>query len=78
MDGMFNKKEMASSSMSGGVREFKGVKSFKQALSPNKMKIIFKAAKLRFPTEFAKVANTPDFREAINMKCCKNSIQSKK
>ena len=77
MDGMFHNKELASSSLSGGVRKYTGVTSFKQALSPKRMKNIFKAAKLHFPTEFAKVANTPDFREAINVKL-QNSVQSKK
>ena len=71
MDGMFNKQELAKSSLSGGVRKYKGVTSIKQALSPSRMRNIFKAAKLRYPTEFAKVANTPEFREAINMKCRK-------
>ena len=71
MDGMFNKKELASSSLVGGVRKYRGSTYTKQALSPGRMKNIFKAAKLRFPTEFARVANSPEFRDAINMKCRK-------
>ena len=71
MDGMFNKKELASSSLFGGVRKYRGSTYTKQALSPGRMKNIFKAAKLRFPTEFARVANSPEFRDAINMKCRK-------
>ena len=68
---MFNKQELAKSRLSGGVRKYKGVTPIKQARSPNRMRNIFKAAKLSYPTEFAKVANTPEFREAINMKCRK-------
>ena len=49
MDGMFNKKELASSSLLGGVRKYRGSTYTKQALSPGRMKNIFKAAKLRFP-----------------------------
>ena len=76
MDGMFNKQELASSSLSGGVRKYKGVTSIKQALSPNRMKNIFRAAKLHYPTEFSKVANTPEFREVINMKCRKTVFKA--
>ena len=71
IDGMFNKKESASSSLVGGVRKYRGSTYTKQALSPGRMKNIFKAAKLRFPAEFARVANSPEFRNAINMKCRK-------
>jgi len=72
MDGMFTKKEMASSiSLAGGVRRYRGRTYTKQALSPNRMKNIFKAAKLRFLVEFARVANCAEFRDAISMKYCK-------
>ena len=56
MDAMFNKKELASSSLVGGVRNYWGSTYTKQALSPVRMKNIFKAAKRRFPAEFARVA----------------------
>ena len=64
---MYNE-QLASSSLSGGVGKYKGVTTLKQALSPNRMKNFFKPPKLRFPTEFALVANTPEIREAINDK----------
>ena len=76
MDGMPNKQELARSSSNGGVRKYKGVTFIKQALSPSRMKNIFKAAKLRYPTEFAKVANTLEFREAIYMKCRKTVFKA--
>ena len=71
MDGMFNKQEMASSSLAGGVRKYSGRMYTKKALSPSRMKNIFKAAKLRFPVEFARVANSTEFRDGIKMKCHK-------
>ena len=71
IDGMFNKKELASSCLVGSVRKYRGSTYTKQALSPGRMKNIFKAAKLRFPAEFARVANSPEFRNAINMKCAR-------
>ena len=77
MDGMFHKKELARSSFSGGVRKYRGVMTVKEALSPNRMKNIFKAAKQRYPTEFAEVSTSPEFREAINMKCCKTMFKPK-
>ena len=76
MDGMFNKQELATSSFSGGVTKYKGLTSIKQALSPSRIKNIFKAAKLHYPPEFAKVENTPEFREAINMKCRKTVFKA--
>ena len=40
IDGMFNKQELARSSLSGGVTKYKGVTSIKQGLSPSTMKNI--------------------------------------
>lgn len=77
MDGMFHKKELASSSFTGGVRRYRGVTSVKEALSHCRMKNIFKAAKQRYPIEFEKVSTTPEFREAINMKCRKTMFKPK-
>ena len=57
--------------MFGGTRKYRGVTSVKQALSPARMKNIFRVAKARYPDEFAHIVNSPEFREAINMKCCK-------
>ena len=73
IDGMFNKKELASSSLVGGVRKYRGSTYTKLALSPGRIKnnINFKVAKLRFPAEFARVASSPEFRNAINIKCRK-------
>ena len=51
MDGMFNKKELASSSLVGGVRKYKGSTYTKQALSPGRMKniLILRWPNLGFP-----------------------------
>ena len=68
---MFQKKELASSSLFGGTRKYREVTSVKQALSPARMKNIFRVAKARYPDEFAHIVNSPEFREAINMKCRK-------
>ena len=40
MDGMFNKQQLARSSLSGAVTKYKGVTSIKQALTSSKMKNI--------------------------------------
>ena len=71
MDNLFNKKELATSSLQGGVRKYRGASLTKKTLSPSRMRTIFKAAKLRFPIEFSTISNTPEFKEAINMKCRK-------
>ena len=47
MDGMYDK-QLASSSFSGGVGKYKGVTTFKQALSPNNEKYI-QAPQTTFP-----------------------------
>ena len=51
MDGMFNKKELASSSLVGGVRKDRGSTYTKQVLSPGRMKniLILRWPNLGFP-----------------------------
>ena len=72
MDGMFNKKELASSSLVGGVRKYRGSTYTKQALSPGRMKniLILRWPNLGFPLNLQGWQIPPNL-EMINMKCAR-------
>ena len=69
----YSRKELAESSVGGGTRKYRGVEFVKNALSPARLTKIMKSAQKKHPQAFARLNNTGQLREAINMKCRKTA-----
>ena len=67
----YSREELAESSVEGGKRKYRGVEFVKNALSPARLNKIMKSAQKKHPQAFARLNNTGELREAINMKCRK-------
>ena len=69
----YSREELAESSVEGGKRKYRGVEFVKNALSPARLNKIMKSAQKKHPQAFARLGNTGELREAINMKCRKTA-----
>jgi len=67
----YSREELAESSVEGGTRKYRGKEFVKNALSPARLNRIMKSAQKKHPQAFARLNNTGELREAINMKCRK-------
>ena len=69
----YSREELAESSVEGGTRKYRGVEFVKNSLSPGRLNKIMKCAQKKHPQAFARLNNTGELREAINMKCRKTA-----
>ena len=69
----YSREELAESSVEGGTRKYRGKEFVKNALSPARLHRIMKSAQKKHPQAFARLNNTGELREAINMKCRKTA-----
>ena len=70
----YSKPELAESSYEGGKRKYNGREFEKKGLSPGRMKKILKSVSQKHPEAYARLKDTTELREAVNMKCRKSRI----
>ena len=68
----YSKPELAESSYEGGKRKYNGREFEKKGLSPGRMKKILKSVSQKHPEAYARLKDTTELREAVNMKCRKS------
>ena len=74
----YSKPELAESSYEGGKRKYNGREFEKKGLSPGRMKKILKSVSQTHPEAYARLKDTTELREAVNMKCRKSRKMSSK
>ena len=74
----YSREELAESSYEGGKRKYKGRVFTKKGLSPARLKKIMSAVSKKHPEALARLRDSPELKEAVNMKCRKTSSKPKK